>query len=54
MICSSPVGTKWGMALITSMSDRWGIEFASKLAFLECVGLLVPFLTAPDLVRAGS
>ena len=42
---------RWGDALMNILRDSRGRLWGSKSGALECIGLLIPFLTRPDLVR---
>ena len=44
-------GVKWGDALMTKLRDSRGHLWGSKSSALECIGLLIPFVTRPDLIR---
>ena len=44
-------GYKWPFALLTKSKDGSGTQMGFKSAMLETVGLLIPFLTRPDMVR---
>ena len=44
-------GVKWGDPLMTKLRDSWGCLWGSKSSALECIGLLIPFVTRPDLIR---
>ena len=44
-------GMRWGDALMNILRDSRGRLWGSKSGALECIGLLIPFLTRPDLVR---
>ena len=44
-------GVKWGDALMTKLRDSRGRLWGSKSSALECIGLLIPFVTRPDLIR---
>ena len=36
---------------MTKLRDSWGCLWGSKSSALECIGLLIPFVTRPDLIR---
>ena len=44
-------GLKWTFALMTKLRDSRGRLWGSKSSTLECFGLLIPFVTRPDLLR---
>ena len=44
-------GLRWPHELLTKLRDSKGRWWGSKSNALECVGLLIPFLTRPDLIR---
>jgi len=44
-------GYKWPFELLTKRIDSNGKEFGFKSTLLEAVGLLIPFLTEPELVK---
>ena len=44
-------GLKWSFELMTKLRDSKGRWWGSKSNALECVGLLLPFVTRPDLIR---
>jgi hypothetical protein len=44
-------GLRWPFTLITRSKDCNGRLFGGKSTALECVGLLLPFITRPDLVK---
>ena len=44
-------GLKWPNRLVMTQKDASGRWFGGKSMALECVGLLIPLLGAPDLVR---
>ncbi len=44
-------GLRWPEKLLTEKRDATGAFFGGKSTFLESVGLIIPFLTAPELVR---
>jgi hypothetical protein len=44
-------GTKWPFSLLTRARDEKGALLGRKSATLECVGLLIPFLTDPESVK---
>jgi hypothetical protein len=44
-------GTKWPFSLLTRARDEKGALLGRKSATLECVGLLIPFLTDPKSVK---
>lgn len=44
-------GLKWPENLLNGKKDAAGAFFGGKSTFLESVGLMIPFLTAPEMVR---
>jgi hypothetical protein len=44
-------GFKWPFSLLTRAKDENGTWMGSKSTFLECVGLLIPFLTEPNMLK---
>jgi len=44
-------GYKWPFELLTRKTDAGGKSFGFKSTFLETVGLILPFVTEPELVR---
>ena len=44
-------GLKWNPALMTRLRDSKNRLWGSKSSALECIGLLLPFVTRPDLVK---
>ena len=43
--------TEWTFVLMTKLRDSRGRLWGSKSSTLECFGLLIPFVTRPDLLR---
>ena len=44
-------GLKWTFALMTKLRDSRGRLWGSKSSALECIGLVIPFVTRPELMR---
>ena len=44
-------GLIWTFALMTKIRDSWSRFWGSKSSALECFGLLIPFVTRPDLLQ---
>lgn len=44
-------GIKWGNSLMTKQRDSRNRLWGSKSGALECIGLLIPFVTRPDLLK---
>ena len=44
-------GLSWSLDLMTKLRDSKGRWWGCKSNALECIGLLIPFLTQPDLLK---